>query len=71
MTAFCEQFNTQKLTLLERQTCSFGPGNVKDPGNTDCRKHAPHSGEFSSVARILFKRDIISLSYIQFVQYIC
>jgi hypothetical protein len=35
MTAFCEQFNTQKLTLLERQTCSSAPGNVKDPGNTE------------------------------------
>ena len=71
MTAFCEQFNTQKLILLVWQTYSFAPGNVKDPGNTEWRKHAPHSAEFSSVARILFKRDIISLSYIQFVQCIC
>jgi hypothetical protein len=35
MTAFCEQFNTQKLTLLERQSCSFAPENVKHPGNIE------------------------------------
>jgi len=35
MTAFCEQFNTQKLTLFERQSCSFAPGNVMNPGNTE------------------------------------
>jgi hypothetical protein len=35
MTAFCEQFNTQKLILLEWQTYSFARGNVKDPGNTE------------------------------------